>query len=263
MTVTDSLAGRHALVCGASSGIGRGAALALAAKGAAVTGLARTRETLEALLPALKEAGAPEARALVADLNDREALAGIVESFLAEHGPVHILVNNSGGPPGGPLLEATADDFLAAIGRHLLAPHQLVRAVLPGMKEAGYGRIVNVISTSVREPIKNLGVSNTTRGAVASWAKTLSKELPPGITVNSILPGATDTPRLRSLSRATAERTGRPYEEVFAGWVANVPEGRMADPLETGAVIAFLASPAAAYVRGVCLPVDGGRLGSI
>jgi 3-oxoacyl-[acyl-carrier protein] reductase len=257
------LAGRHALVCGASGGIGRAAALALASLGADVTALARSEAKLAALLPELQAAGAPHARAVVADLNDRKALSLSVAELLGEHGPVHILVNNTGGPPPGPLLSATEEDFVAAFGRHLFAAHLLVQAVLPGMREAGFGRIVNVISTSVREPIPNLGVSNTTRAAVAAWAKTLSGELPPGVTINNVLPGFTATERLASLAEATASRTGRSRDEVDADWAAQAPEQRLGRPEELGAVIAFLCSPAASFVRGASIPVDGGRTRSI
>jgi 3-oxoacyl-[acyl-carrier protein] reductase len=214
-------------------------------------------------LPELLSAGAPAAHAIVADLDDRPALASAVQAHLDAHGPVHILVNNTGGPPGGPLLEAGEEAFLQGFGRHVLASHRLVLLVLPGMREAGYGRIVNVISTSVREPIPNLGVSNTIRGAMASWAKTLSRELPPGLTINNVLPGFTDTERLALLDQATALRSGRTAVDVRSDRVAQVPEGRVGEPRELGSVIAFLASPAAAYVRGVSLPVDGGRLRSI
>jgi 3-oxoacyl-[acyl-carrier protein] reductase len=260
MSPAPSLFGKHALVCGASAGIGRASALAIAALGAEVTVLARRGDLLASLLPELREAGAPAARAVVADLEDRTALAAVVQRLLDDAGPVHVLINNAGGPPSGPIMEAAAEDFELAIGRHLLASHLLVRAVVPGMIDAGYGRIVNIISLSVREPIVGLGVSNTVRGAMASWAKTLAKELPPGITVNNVLPGYTDTGRLRSLGEATAERTGVSPEAVAEGWLAAVPEGRLGRPEELGAAVAFLASPAASYIRGVSLPVDGGRL---
>jgi len=261
--IDPSLAGRHALVCGASSGIGRAAALALAGLGAEVTALARRAGPLEALVPELEAAGAPAARALPVDLDDRSGARAAVEGLLAEQSPVHVLVNNAGGPPAGPLLEATDEQLLQAFGRHVLASHLLVRLLLPGMREAGYGRVVNVVSTSVREPIPNLGVSNTVRGAVASWAKTLSRELPPGVTINCVLPGFTDTPRLGALADSIAERTGGSPEDVRTGWIGRVPEGRLGKPEELGAVIAFLASPAGAYVRGQALAVDGGRLNAI
>lgn len=263
MPLDTSLAGRHALVCGASSGIGRAAALELAGLGARVTALARSGEKLEELLPVLLAAGAPEAFALQADLDDRPALDRALGEHLARRGPVHVLVNNTGGPKPGPLVDAEEGALLEAFGRHLLASHLLVRRVLPGMRSAGYGRIVNVVSTSVKEPIPNLGVSNTVRAAVAAWAKTLSKELPPGITINTVLPGYTDTERLSALAKGTADRTGKSVDDVRKGWLAVIPEGRVGRPEELGAVIAFLASPAASYVRGVTIPVDGGRLNGI
>ncbi|MFN8011249.1 MAG: SDR family oxidoreductase [Holophagaceae bacterium] len=257
------LSGRHALVTGASQGIGRAAALALAAQGCTVTVLARSAMKLTHLADELRAAGAPEAHVLAADLEDRGSLRLIVESHLKAHGPLHILVNNAGGPPSGPILEAEEADFLKAFGRLLMAPHLLVKLLLPGMKEAGYGRIINVISTSVREPLPNLGVSNTIRGATAAWAKTLAKELPPGITINNVLPGATATERLEAIELALAEKSGRSVESVKADMVRMIPEGRVADPVETAALIAFLASPEAAYVRGQSIAVDGGRMNAI
>ena len=256
-------AGRHALVTGASAGIGRAAALALAAKGCAVTTLARSASKLEELRAELKAAGAPQAHLLVADLEDRTGLRVQMEEFLSVHGPVHILVNNAGGPPGGPILQASEGDFVQAFGRLLMAPHLLVQMCLPGMVAAGYGRIVNVISTSVREPLPNLGVSNTIRAATAAWAKTLAKELPPLVTINNVLPGATATERLEAVEKALAERTGKSLAEVQSDMVKAIPEGRVADPRETAAMIVFLASPHAAYVRGQSIAVDGGRMNAI
>lgn len=256
------LAGKHALVCGASMGIGRAAALALADRGATVTALARSGARLEGLVAELRARDVP-AHALVADLDDRATLRDRVGAHVREHGVVHILVNNTGGPPSGPILEATEEDFLATFSRHVLAAHLLVRTLVPGMREAGYGRIVNVISTSVREPIPGLGVSNTVRAAMAAWAKTLSRELPPGVTVNSVLPGYTDTERLTELADEMGRRSGRDPEAVRADWIGKTPEGRLGRPEEIGAAIAFLASPEAAFVRGVVLPVDGGRLQAI
>ncbi|MEX0899552.1 MAG: SDR family oxidoreductase [Gammaproteobacteria bacterium] len=255
------LTDKHALVCGASQGIGRAAANALAAAGARVTLLARKRETLDAARGALPGDGHA---VLAADLGDPESLREIVDAHIRAEGPIHILVNNSGGPAGGPAHLATSDAFEVAFRQHLLASQQLVQAVLPGMRKAGFGRVINVISTSVKEPIRDLGVSNTVRGAVASWAKTLATELgPDGITVNNVLPGFTATGRLDYIFDTKAQKTGRPRAEIEAAARAQVPLGRFAEPAEIAAAIVFLASPAAAYINGINLPVDGGRTGSL
>lgn len=257
------LHGRHALVCGASSGIGRAAARALARRGAVISLLARRRDLLESLREELRAEGAAEARVLVADLDDPEAAGALVAAHRREHGPVHILVHNTGGAPSGPILDAAPEAFLSAFRRHVLSAHRLLREVLPDMRAAGWGRIVNVLSTSVREPIPGLGVSNTIRGAMAAWAKTASRELPPGVTINNVLPGYTDTERLGDLSRALAGRQGRDPSQVRADWIALVPEGRLAHPDEIAAAIVFLASPEASFIRGQSLAVDGGRLSAI
>ena len=257
------LRGRHALVCGASKGIGRATALALAELGASLTVLARSEESLAALVPELLDSGATAGRPLVADLDDLDGLRAAVDGLLAQHGPIQVLINNTGGPPGGPLTDATVAALQHAFSRHVLASHTLVQRCLPGMAQSGYGRIINVLSTSVREPIPNLGVSNTIRGAMASWAKSLSRELPPGVTINNILPGYTATDRLASLAEAVGQRSGRTREQVEEFWRTQVPEGRLGRPEEIAKAIAFLASPAASYVRGVSLAVDGGRLRSI
>lgn len=254
---------RRALVCGASQGIGRATALALAADGVAVTALARRAGPLETLRDELLAAGAPEAGVLVADLDERAGMEAAVRAALEARGPHHILILNTGGPPPGPILEAEPEAFARAFARHVLAGHRLLQLLLPGMRAAGWGRVVNVVSTSVREPIPNLGVSNTTRAAVAGWAKSVSDELPPGVTINSVLPGATDTERLGSLAEHLAAARGTSVAEVQADWRAQIPERRLAEPREIAAVIAFLASPAAAYLRGQAIAVDGGRMRSI
>jgi len=263
MSLSTSLSGRHALICGASSGIGREIALTMAAAGASLSLLARSTEKLTTLAELCREAGATGVAVYSVDLEDRLALSSAADDLIAELGTVHILVNNSGGPPGGPLLEASEQDFLKPLARHLFASHFLVQRLVGGMKAAGYGRILNVISTSVKEPIAGLGVSNTVRGAMASWAKTLSKELPPGITINNLLPGFTATDRLDSLKSTVAGRHGISESDVEANWMATVPEGRLGDPRELAALACFLASPAGAFIRGQSIAVDGGRLNSI
>ncbi|HEX4925089.1 MAG TPA: SDR family oxidoreductase [Bdellovibrionales bacterium] len=250
------LNGRRALVCGASQGIGRAIAKAFSESGAEVILLARTREKLEELQ---RELAPRKTIVLEADLDDHRQLEQKVKETIAA-GPIHILVNNAAGPAPGPILNAEADAFLTAFKRHIGAAQLLTRLLLPGMKSAGYGRIVNVISTSVREPIPNLGVSNTIRGAMASWAKTVAGELPPGVTINNILPGYTATPRLESLKKNTSDKRGISTAEVEREWIQAIPEGRIARPEEIAWAATFLASPAAAYIRGVSLAVDGGRM---
>ncbi|MBM3980397.1 MAG: SDR family oxidoreductase [Planctomycetes bacterium] len=243
---TNDLDGKAALVCGGSQGIGLAAARALAARGARVTVLSRSEPPAQDGFAFLR-----------ADLQQIETL---IASLEAQAQPAfQILVNNSGGPPPGPILDATPEHFLSAFRQQVLASHLLVQWVLPAMKAAGFGRIVNVVSTSVREPIPGLGVSNTIRGATASWAKTLSREVGPfGVTVNNVLPGATRTARLESIIKRKAATSSQ--EAVEAAMRAEIPLGRFADADELGAVIAFLASPAAGYITGTSIPVDGGRL---
>ncbi|HEU4664610.1 MAG TPA: SDR family oxidoreductase [Dokdonella sp.] len=254
------LAGKHALVCGGSQGIGRAAAIELALLGADVTLLARSPEPLDAAVAALPTTHAAQAHATIAvDMRDHAALRAKVE-HAANARPVHVFVNNTGGPPGGTAHAAAVDEYLAAFNQHLIAAQVVLQALLPGMKASGYGRIVNVISTSVKEPIRNLGVSNTIRGATASWAKTLAGELGVhGITVNNVLPGYTQTQRLEQILAERTRATGKGIAEIEQAMLATVPAGRFAKPAEIAAVIAFLASPAAAYVNGVNVPVDGGR----
>ncbi|GAB3040030.1 SDR family oxidoreductase [Oleiagrimonas citrea] len=258
------LNGRHALVCGASKGIGRATAMELAALGADVTVLARSEDVLRTLAETLPRTHAAQHHhALIADMNDRAQLAAVLEAHVATH-PVQILIHNSGGPAAGPANQATTDAFESAFGQHVLAGQILLQAVLPGMHEAGYGRLVNIISTSVKEPIPNLGVSNTVRAAVASWAKTLAGELAAdGITVNSVLPGFTETGRLESLIAGRAKAQNVSEDTVAANMRALVPAGRFGKPEEVAAVAAFLCTPAAAYVNGVCIAVDGGRTRSL
>jgi 3-oxoacyl-[acyl-carrier protein] reductase len=258
-----NLNGKHALVCGASEGIGRAAAHELALLGCDVTVLARRADALAAVAQSLPRSGAQAHGWIAADVADTAALAAQVEA-LAAGKPVQILVNNTGGPPGGPAHTALDGAYLDAFQRHLLANQTLVRAVLPGMRSAQWGRVVNVISTSVKEPIVGLGVSNTVRGAVAGWAKTLSRELgADGITVNNVLPGYTQTARIEQIIGDRARNSGQTPDAVIEAMRKTVPANRFAAPAEIAACIAFLCSPAAAYVNGVSLAVDGGRMQSI
>ncbi len=258
-----NLAGKHALVCGGSEGIGRATAYELALLGAEVTLLARRAEVLREVAAALPTPQAQRHDWLTADMRNPASLHMQVEALTAER-PVHILINNTGGPPGGPAHTASAGAFEAAFAQHLLANHALVQAVLPGMRAGRWGRIVNVISTSVREPIPNLGVSNTIRGAVASWAKTLSRELASdGITVNNALPGYTETARLRQIVSDRAHHSGQTEDAVTRAMLNTVPAARFAQAAEVAAAIAFLCSPAAAYINGVSLAIDGGRMNSL
>lgn len=268
--VKIDLSGRRALVCGASQGIGRAIALALAQAGAEVSIAARREEVLNEVLVELKSI-TPESEqhkklnhnAFELDLKDLSQVNQVSKMITAE-GPIHILVNNSGGPPSGPLLEADLSLYEEFMRAHILASQTFVKNFLQGMKADKYGRIINVISTSVKSPLPNLGVSNTIRGAMASWAKTLSNEVGPfGITVNNILPGLTETPRLESLIDANSKKTGLSHDQVVKSWQNTVPLRRFAKPEETASAALFLASPLAAYITGVSLPVDGGRLGCL
>ena len=254
-----TLKGKRAVVCGATQGLGRAAAIELANRGADVTVLARNQETLEKLCSLLP---AGSHHALAADFSDNEAVRAAATHLASA--PVHILVNNTGGPPGGPIVEATADAFLAAFRAHTVNNQILAQALLPRMREASYGRIINIVSTSVREPIPGLGVSNTIRASVAGWAKTLAGEVARfGITVNNVLPGYTKTQRLDAIIAARAKAAGKEPELIERDMKSQVPAARFAEAWEVAAAIGFLASPAAAYITGVSLPVDGGRIAAI
>ena len=258
-----SLEGKRAIICGSSQGIGKAIAIELAALGASCILLARNREKLAEVKGGLQSSASQNHKFYEADFNDQEATRGIVESILKE-GPVHILVNNSGGPASGPITEAKEDQFLQAFNQHLIVSHLLTTSVSQSMKKEGWGRIINIISTSVKIPLKNLGVSNTIRGAMASWAKTMSMELGPfGITVNNVLPGFTTTDRLSTIVSNTAGKLQKSEAEVEKSMVEEVPLKRFGKPEEIAALAAFLASPAASYINGTSIPVDGGRTGSI
>lgn len=258
-----SMKGLKAVVSGSTQGIGLAIAEEIASLGATCTLLARNEESLKNAVAGLDRSHEQDHNYLVADFNDPRGLKKVIEKFAAESG-AHILVNNTGGPAPGPVMQATEEDFLATFNQHLVCNHILATALVPFMKKEGYGRIVNVISTSVRIPLKNLGVSNTIRGAVASWAKTMANELGQfNITVNNILPGFTKTQRLSLLVTNIAKAKSISEAEVEADMQQEVPMKRFGEAAELATVAAFLASPAASYVNGVSIPVDGGRTGSI
>lgn len=254
------LTGKSALVCGSTQGIGKAVARELASLGANITLFARNQSGLETTLNELSTSKAQTHDFMIADFFNPADVKAAIENKIKKEFVFHILINNTGGPPPGQILEAENNDFLKGFSSHLINNHQLCKAVVPGMKNAGYGRIINIISTSVKVPIPGLGVSNTIRGAVASWAKTLAGELAQfGITVNNILPGFTDTARLKALFDRNAGKQGISGEQYAAQAKKEIPAKRLADPRETAYAVAFLASPSAGYITGINLPVDGGK----
>jgi 3-oxoacyl-[acyl-carrier protein] reductase len=258
-----SLAGKYAIICGSTQGIGLAIAEELAGLGAHCTLIARNELSLKAAIQKLDTRSGQQHHYLLADFSQPDQLKQIMADHMEKH-TAHILINNTGGPAAGPITEATEEAFIETFNQHLICNHILAKAVIPSMKKEGYGRIVNIISTSVKIPLKNLGVSNTIRGAVASWAKTMANELGQfNITVNNVLPGFTATQRLSTLINNIAKKGNTIVEIVEKNMMEEVPMKRFADASEVAAVAAFLASPAASYVNGVSIPVDGGRTGSI
>ncbi|HMR45906.1 MAG TPA: SDR family oxidoreductase [Bacteroidia bacterium] len=254
------LTNKKALVCGSTQGIGKAAAKELCLLGAKVVLLARNEQKLKTVASELNSYSKSEPEYIVADFSDPENLRQQVREYINKNGGFNILVNNAGGPPAGNITDATAIGFIQAFKEHLICNHYLTQECMAGMKELGYGRIINVISTSVKQPIKGLGVSNTIRAAVGNWSKTMSIELAPfGITVNNVLPGATLTARLEQIIADKVEKTGKSEREVIESLTTEIPAKRFANPEETAAAIAFLASPAAGYINGTNVVVDGGR----
>ncbi len=254
------LHGKNALVCGASRGIGNAIALLYAKLGANVTLVARNGAILERMIRDLDTTKGQQHDFIAADFSKPEELKEKVLMKIHEPKVYHILVNNTGGPPAGLAIDAELHEYTAAFTNHLLCNQVLVQCVLDGMRASGYGRIINIISTSVKAPLKGLGVSNTIRGAVGNWAKTVANELGPyGITVNNILPGATATDRLKQIIEGKASKQNHSIDEVNKEMMEEIPLGRFASPEETAYAAAFLASEYAAYITGINLPVDGGR----
>jgi 3-oxoacyl-[acyl-carrier protein] reductase len=253
---------RNALVCGSTQGIGKATAIALAQEGVNVTLVARNREKLKVVLAEL-----PQHRNhnyIVADFSNPRELQEQVIKFIEKNHGFHIVINNTGGPRSGSILTASLEEFENAFTQHLKCNHVLAQATIPFMKEEGFGRIINIISTSVKEPIPGLGVSNTIRGAVGNWSKTLSIEVGAfGITVNNVLPGFTETERLNEIIKIKANAEGKSVEDMAEMMKGYSPAKRFAKPEETANVITFLASECASYVNGINVPVDGGRTKSL
>jgi len=255
---------KHALVCGSSKGIGASTAIELSKLGTTITLLARDKNSLANVLDSLDTSKKQNHNFIIADFDDPFKLKDTIDQHVANNPTIHILINNSGGPKPGPIIDANVEDFISAFNRHLICNHILVQAVVSGMKEARFGRIINITSTSVKQPIKGLGISNTIRGAVANWAKTLSFELGEfGITVNNILPGYTDTQRLKEIFLNKSKKSNYDIESIVSDAHSQIPLGRFADPKETAKAICFLASEDASYINGINLPVDGGRLSTL
>ncbi|QMU26777.1 SDR family oxidoreductase [Adhaeribacter radiodurans] len=259
-----NLSQKQAIVCGSTQGIGKAIAVELAQMGASVTLIARNEEKLQETLQELDQTAGQQHYYICADFSNPDDLTTKIKAYVVTKLAVHILVNNTGGPSGGPIIDAGLEEFKKAFSNHLICNHILVQAVVPLMKQAQYGRIINIISTSVKQPLPGLGVSNTIRGAVANWAKTLSLELAQfGITVNNVLPGATVTGRHTSLIQAKAAKTGQTIEQIENEMLASIPAKRFGSSAEVAAAAAFLASPAAGYINGINIPVDGGRTGNL
>lgn len=254
------LKNKRAMVCGSSQGIGKAIAMELAILGAHVTLLARNEQILKQTKNELYNNGSQLHSYICVDFSDTNKLKELVEHFIQRSGPVNILINNTGGPPSGPILNAKPEEFLLAFNNHLICNHILAQTCIEGMKLSGYGRIINVISTSVKQALPNLGVSNTIRAAVANWAKTMANELGKfGITVNNVLPGATVTQRLATIIENKAIKTQVSLDLIKQEMLHEIPLARFAEANEIANAVAFLASPASSYINGINLPVDGGR----
>ena len=252
-----------AVVCGSTHGIGKASAIESSKLGATVVLVARNEDKLKATLIDLDQSEGQNHSYIIADFTKPSELEATITSWASKN-KVHILVNNTGGPKGGPIRNAATSEFLDAFNQHLICNHIMVQALYPVMKEEGYGRIINVISTSVKQPLANLGVSNTIRGAVASWSKTLANELGQfNITVNNVLPGATNTDRLQTLAQIKSDQINESVDSIFEEMASESPMNRIAQPEEIANAIAFLASPAASYINGINVPVDGGRTKSL
>ncbi len=254
------LVGKTAVVCGSTQGMGLATAQQLAAQGAHIVLVARNADKLTQVVKTLSTEQDQKHHTISVDFSNPTEVKKAIDKHLIEHPQVHILVNNTGGPAPGLAKDAEVTEFQAAFNQHLICNQVLAQALVPAMQAASYGRIINIISTSVKQPLPNLGVSNTIRGAVASWAKTLANELGQyNITVNNVLPGATETGRLSAIFENKAKKTGLSVDQVIAHEKSIIPMRRFGTPQEFANVVGFLSSPAGAYINGVNIPVDGGR----
>jgi len=259
-----NLKGRIALVGGSTQGIGKAIAIELSKLGATIILAARNKGKLTNVLGELENSASQNHTIMVADYSNPDEVHDAIKKVIQDYPTIHIIINNTGGPASGTALDATLNQYLSAFKQHLLVNQILFQATSEGMKKEGYGRFINILSTSVKQPINNLGVSNTVRGAVAQWAKTLANELGSyGITVNNILPGMTRTGRLSSILSTRSEKSGRSIEEEEELMLKTVPANRFAKAEEIAYAVAFLASPAGSYINGINLPINGGRIGGL
>ena len=258
------LRGKIALVAASSKGLGRAVAEELAAEGAHLVMCARGKDTLEQTAESIRQKAAVKVIAVAADVSDPNDAARVVKAAFDEFGRVDILVTNSGGPPSAPFESLTPEIWDAATRLLLKSAVELTRAVLPGMKERRWGRILNVTSIAAKQPIEGLMLSNSLRAAVIGFARTLANEVAPfGITVNNLLPGYTRTDRVQELARAAGGKAGGSSTDILAKWEKEIPMGRLGEPREFAALAAFLASERASYITGSSIAVDGGWIRSL
>ncbi len=264
LSMKISLENQFALVSGSTQGIGKAAAEALADAGATVILIARNEDKLKDVREKLPTPNGQIHSYLVADFSNPMELKKVITNWVNEGNHADILVNNTGGPKGGAIAVAPVEEFIAAFNQHLICNHILVQALLPKMKANNFGKIINVISTSVKQPLPQLGVSNTVRGAVGNWSKTLANELGQfNITVNNVLPGATNTERLKSIAENKSNISQESVDNIFEQMANESPMKRIAEPTEIANAILFLASPMSSYINGINIPVDGGRTKSL
>lgn len=258
------LRGKVALVAASSRGLGRATAEELAAEGADLVMCARSEGPLREAATAIERASGVRVVALPADLADPDAVDRVVAQALGTFGRVDVLVTNTGGPPAGPFESHSREAWHEAVRQNLDSVLNLVRPILPGMKERRWGRIINVTSITVKQPVDNLILSNSVRAAVTGFARTLATEVAPfGVTVNNVLPGYTRTQRVEELAAKTAATRGGSPADAFAAWEREIPMRRLGEPREFGALVAFLASERASYITGTSVPVDGGWIRSL